>query len=190
MTDRGDRGARRLKAAWNRLADRVRARMEHVPPNGTAPVAPASGGTDAPMVDRLTARLMTLECDIGDERARAEAAEARVRELEERCDSRNAHAAWRIGWGANYITARRGRNHLSVSRYGGEWRASWMHGGVGHVYAQGKVPHVDVTDEDLITAALDALYAEMAGAACRAEAAEARVRELEARVRDLQARAR
>jgi hypothetical protein len=35
MPDRGDRGARRLKAAWNRLADRVRARMEHVPPLGT-----------------------------------------------------------------------------------------------------------------------------------------------------------
>jgi hypothetical protein len=82
MTDRGDRGARRLKAAWNRLADRVRARMEHVPPNGTAPVAPASGGTNAPMVDRLTARCATLECDLWDAEARADQAGARVRELE------------------------------------------------------------------------------------------------------------
>jgi hypothetical protein len=39
MTDRDDRGARRLKAAWNRLADRVRARMEHVPPLGTVLVS-------------------------------------------------------------------------------------------------------------------------------------------------------
>jgi hypothetical protein len=39
MPDRGDRGARRLKAAWNRLADRVRARMEHVPPLGTVLVS-------------------------------------------------------------------------------------------------------------------------------------------------------